>query len=137
MAFNSDCPLRFHCIVLLYTYYVLCISLSVVFQECTDPCCDARTCRLVTGAQCHKGECCSSQCRFKDSSSVCRSAVGECDIEDRCSGLSSDCPADTYAQDGTSCSNNQSYCFSGQCKLYNEQCQRHFQTSMYNICALH
>jgi disintegrin/metalloproteinase domain-containing protein 28 len=98
-------------------------------QECTDPCCDARTCRLVAGAQCHKGECCNSQCRFKDSLSVCRPSAGQCDIEDYCTGLSSDCPVDVYVQDGTTCNNDQWYCFSGQCRTYNEQCQRHFLTN--------
>ena len=100
-----------------------------MFQECTDPCCDARTCRLAAGAQCHKGECCDSRCRVKDASSLCRRATGECDIEDYCNGSSSDCPTDSYVQDGTSCDNDRHYCFSGQCKSYNAQCQKHFLTS--------
>ena len=83
----------------------------------------------MAGAQCHSGECCNSQCRFKDSLSVCRPSAGQCDIEDYCTGLLSDCPTDAYIQDSTTCNNNQSYCFSGQCKTYNIQCQRHFRTS--------
>ena len=36
-------------------------------EECNDHCCNARTCKPVTGAQCTKGECCTSTCQFKDS----------------------------------------------------------------------
>ena len=98
-------------------------------KECNDPCCDARTCRMAAGAQCMRGECCTSTCQFKPAGTSCRSSSRECDIEEHCSGGSSECPADVYLQDGTPCSNNQSYCFSGECKSYDKQCQYHFQSS--------
>ena len=37
-----------------------CLLVPHSSQECTDPCCDARTCQLAVGAQCDDGECCSN-----------------------------------------------------------------------------
>ena len=100
-------------------------------EECIDPCCNARTCKPVTGAQCTKGECCTSTYQFKDYGTACRNASGQCDVEEYCSGQSSECPADVYKQDGAACNNGQAYCFSGECQTYNQQCQYHFGTSEY------
>lgn len=98
-------------------------------QECDDPCCNARTCQLADGAQCTRGECCSNTCRFLSAGTTCRGSTGQCDIIERCTGQSAECPEDVYHQDGTSCNNNQAYCYSGKCKTYNQQCQTHFRTS--------
>ena len=108
-------------------YYFYCMF----FQECNDPCCDARTCRPAADAECTKGECCTSTCRFKTARTTCRRSRGQCDIEERCSGRSADCPADVYLQDGSSCNNNRAYCFSGECRTYDTQCQKHFKTSKF------
>jgi hypothetical protein len=97
--------------------------------ECDDPCCDAATCRPAAGAQCTKGECCTSTCQFKSPGTTCRGSSGQCDIEERCTGQSAECPSDVYIQDGSSCNNGQNYCFSGDCKTYDAQCQTHFGTS--------
>ena len=106
--------------------------MSLTFsQECDDPCCDAETCTLAAGAQCARGDCCSTNCQFKSSETVCRNASGDCDIEEHCSGYSGECPADVYLQDGSDCNNNQAYCFSGECKTYDAQCQELFLTSMF------
>ncbi|TDJ00385.1 MAG: DUF4215 domain-containing protein [Deltaproteobacteria bacterium] len=40
------------------------------------------------------GDCCSSSCQFEGSSTVCRIAVGPCDLAETCTGSSSACPAD-------------------------------------------
>ena len=93
---------------------------------------------MADSAQCTKGECCTSTCQFKAAGTTCRSSSGQCDIEEYCSGESSECPADVYLQDGTSCNNNQAYCFSGECQTYNKQCQYHFRSSeSLNIHSWH
>ena len=119
--------------------HVLCvisrdIIISLGIQECADPCCDATTCGLAVGAECTKGECCTNTCQFKSADTVCRASSGNCDIKERCTGQSADCPADVYLQDGSSCNNNQAFCFSGQCRTYNTQCQKHFRTSKHTFC---
>ena len=98
-------------------------------QECTDPCCNAATCQLASGAQCSAGACCTSTCQFVSYGTECRAASGECDIAEYCSGDSSDCPADETKLDGTSCSGNTGYCYSGMCPTHNAQCQRAFGMS--------
>ena len=113
----------------LFMGVLSCIFVWLFLQECDDPCCNARTCRPRDGAQCTKGECCTSTCQFKAYGTRCRSSSGQCDIEEYCSGESSECPADVYKQDGTSCNNNQAYCFSGECQTYDDQCQYHFGSS--------
>lgn len=106
--------------------------MRLFLQECDDPCCNARTCRPRDGAQCTKGECCTNTCQFKAYGTRCRSSSGQCDIEEYCSGESSECPTDVYKQDGTSCNNNQAYCFSGECQTYDDQCQYHFGSSEWS-----
>ena len=95
-------------------------------QECTDPCCNAATCQLASGAQCSAGPCCSSTCQFLSYGSQCRAAIGECDIAEYCPGDSADCPSDEYLHDGASCGGSAGYCFEGRCPTHNDQCQRAF-----------
>ena len=109
------------------SHIVTCLTF-LYLQECDDPCCNPRTCRPTDGAQCTKGECCSSTCQFKAYGTRCRSASGQCGIEEYCSGESSECPTDVYRQDGTTCNNNQAFCFSGECQTHDDQCQYHFGT---------
>ncbi len=40
------------------------------------------------------GDCCSATCRFEGSSTVCRIAVGPCDLAETCTGSSGACPTD-------------------------------------------
>jgi hypothetical protein len=109
-------------------------------QECDDPCCNPSTCRPREGAQCTRGQCCTSTCQFKAYGTTCRSADGGCDIEEYCSGESSECPTDVYKQDGSACNSNGAYCFSGECQTYDDQCQYHFasseQHSRYKECLM-
>ncbi|XP_072179341.1 uncharacterized protein [Diadema setosum] len=90
--------------------------------ECTDPCCDAATCRFTSGSTCAQGECCEN-CQLISAGTVCRSAAGECDVAEACDGVSGQCPEDTHVHDGTSCANGNGYCFLGRCPTLNNQCQ--------------
>ena len=91
---------------------------------CKNPCCDPNTCRLKSGYQCAYGGCCS-HCRLTVKGAICRRAYGKCDIEERCDGVSSLCPADLYVRDGTGCSahGQDGYCRKGRCWSHNSQCQ--------------
>jgi hypothetical protein len=40
---------------------------------------------------------------FAPDTTVCRSAAGACDVEEYCTGTSTDCPADAYEPEGTPC----------------------------------
>ena len=91
--------------------------------HCTNPCCNANTCQLTSGAQCAVGECCiTATCRYVSSGTVCRSSMGECDIQETCTGTSGGCPADVNVVDGTPCLSNTGYCIGGQCPTHAAQC---------------
>ena len=94
--------------------------------ECTDSCCNAATCQLAAGAVCSAGSCCSSTCQFRSQGTVCRAALGECDIVETCSGTSSECPVDDHRLDGTPCSSDTGYCYSGSCPSRDQQCSAAF-----------
>lgn len=94
--------------------------------ECTNPCCDAATCQLAANAQCSGGLCCSDMCQFISQGTMCRNAVGDCDIAELCDGLSSDCPIDDHILDGTPCDGDTGFCFSGSCPSYDQQCNAAF-----------
>ena len=95
-------------------------------QECTDNCCNANTCQLAAGAQCSAGACCNSTCQFRTYGTTCRTATGECDIAEYCSGDSGECPADDHRQYGTACASNTGYCYDGECPSHDAQCQFHY-----------
>src|SRR6185436_410181 len=40
------------------------------------------------------GDCCSPACQFESNGTVCRSAAGNCDVVETCTGASGTCPAD-------------------------------------------
>jgi len=93
----------------------------------TDTCCECATCTLKAGMECSSQEpCCDDTCQFKSSGTVCRAAVGECDLEEVCSGSSGVCPSDVGEQWGTACtdaSSNPSTCYGKVCqKSLEEQC---------------
>ncbi|XP_075763647.1 LOW QUALITY PROTEIN: disintegrin and metalloproteinase domain-containing protein 15 [Pelodiscus sinensis] len=92
-------------------------------EECTDPCCDAGTCRLVPGAECAAGDACCQHCKLRQAGSVCRQARGECDLPEFCDGLSPRCPPNVHLQDGQPCAGGQAYCYGGTCPTYQGQCQ--------------
>eukprot|EP00731_Ephydatia_muelleri_P029801 Em0021g324a len=78
--------------------------------------------RLAAGAQCTSGACCSN-CRFVAYGTPCRASNGECDVAEVCAGCSSQCPADQYVQDGTSCGSGIGYCYKGSCPTRDNQCK--------------
>ncbi|KAL2801806.1 Metallo-peptidase family M12-domain-containing protein [Aspergillus granulosus] len=66
---------------------------------------------------CAGNECC-------DGATFCRAAIGECDIEETCSGDEAACPSDRFEDDGASCgSGSDLFCSSGQCTNRDMQCQ--------------
>ena len=85
---------------------------------------DPKPCTLQKGVVCAKGECCTTDGKFKPAGSACRSAANQCDLTDTCSGSSADCGANTFKKDGTSCSETgpNSKCYKGACIGLDKQC---------------
>ena len=64
--------------------------------------------------------------QMKPKGSLCRHAVGDCDLDEVCSGESGECPTDLYIKNGKSCidiNGEQGFCFNGDCPTRNKQCQ--------------
>uniref|UniRef100_A0A4W4EWN8 ADAM metallopeptidase domain 28 n=1 Tax=Electrophorus electricus TaxID=8005 RepID=A0A4W4EWN8_ELEEL len=53
---------------------------------------------------------------------MCRPVRSECDLPEYCTGMSSECPEDTFRANGAPCSNNTGYCHGGQCPRRLDQC---------------
>ncbi|KIV98150.1 hypothetical protein PV10_01830 [Exophiala mesophila] len=87
-------------------------------------CCNAETCRFNEGAFCDPSNegCCTSQCQFAGSGTVCRESTGVCDPAETCSGTNGTCPSDTTAPDGEDCGQGLR-CASGQCTSRDLQCK--------------
>ncbi|XP_078264702.1 disintegrin and metalloproteinase domain-containing protein 12-like [Rhinoraja longicauda] len=91
--------------------------------QCSDPCCDAKTCRLKRAAKCSSlGPCCKN-CKFLSAGTVCRPRRGECDLPEYCSGSSQDCPNNHYMKDGYTCSKGNLYCNQGFCRSADNHCR--------------
>ncbi|XP_051972555.1 zinc metalloproteinase-disintegrin-like batroxstatin-1 [Xyrauchen texanus] len=90
-------------------------------QECTNPCCNATTCKLTEGSQCAVGECCD-KCKILSISHVCRPENDDCDLPEYCTGKSAECPEDVFTVNGLPCKNGKSYCYNGQCPTKEDQC---------------
>ncbi|KAI1456163.1 zinc metalloprotease mde10 [Annulohypoxylon moriforme] len=92
----------------------------------SNSCCDPTTCKFKDNAVCDPSneDCCSDQCQFKSSGSVCRDSTGSCDPQETCSGTSGACPSDVKAPDGQSCGASGAglTCASGQCTSRDLQC---------------
>ncbi|XP_048835347.1 disintegrin and metalloproteinase domain-containing protein 9 isoform X3 [Brienomyrus brachyistius] len=94
--------------------------------ECkNDPCCEPKTCKLKSWAQCADGACCKN-CRFLSAGSMCRATNDECDLPEYCNGTSSVCQSDSYKKNGHQCRSGTAYCYNGKCKHYDGQCQAIF-----------
>ncbi|KAG8441050.1 hypothetical protein GDO86_006695, partial [Hymenochirus boettgeri] len=91
------------------------------WRECTNPCCDAATCKLQETAKCAEGQCCEN-CQLKKGGSVCRPAKDDCDLADMCDGISAECPSDRFRVNGYTCNNGQGYCLNGKCPIMQDQC---------------
>eukprot|EP00090_Calanus_glacialis_P003082 TRINITY_DN12230_c0_g1_i1.p1 TRINITY_DN12230_c0_g1~~TRINITY_DN12230_c0_g1_i1.p1 ORF type:complete len:1327 (+),score=242.49 TRINITY_DN12230_c0_g1_i1:487-4467(+) len=91
----------------------------------SNPCCSPITCKLKIDAECSSGPCCDN-CRMKPKDTLCRHAVGECDLNEFCTGDSGECPANLYVKNGLSCLDMQGsdgFCFNGDCPTKGKQCQ--------------
>ncbi|XP_072280006.1 disintegrin and metalloproteinase domain-containing protein 8 isoform X2 [Pyxicephalus adspersus] len=91
-------------------------------EECTNPCCNATTCRLNEGAECAQGECCR-QCKIRPVGEMCRRRKGECDLPEYCTGTSAECPEDAFQENGLACSSGNGYCYNGACPSLGQQCK--------------
>ncbi|XP_075550092.1 disintegrin and metalloproteinase domain-containing protein 10 homolog [Dermacentor variabilis] len=103
-------------------------------QDCgADVCCYAREhgeinrkpCTLRPGAACSpsNGACCSTDCRFHNTSTACR-PEDDCTFEAYCTGTSGECPSSDWKPDGTLCNHATQLCDAGECsqsvcRLYN------------------
>ncbi|XP_069720060.1 disintegrin and metalloproteinase domain-containing protein 9-like [Phaenicophaeus curvirostris] len=91
-------------------------------QECTNPCCDAATCKLKPGSQCAQGLCCEN-CKFKVAGAECRPKMDSCDLPEYCNGSTAYCPDDMYIMNGYPCDNRKAYCYYGVCRSFDSQCE--------------
>ncbi|KAA0703351.1 Disintegrin and metalloproteinase domain-containing protein 12 [Triplophysa tibetana] len=94
-----------------------------LLDECNDPCCNASTCKLVSGAQCSSDGICCENCKLRVAGRVCREPLGECDLPEYCTGTSPYCPPNVFLQNGETCKDGSSYCYGGMCASLDEQCQ--------------
>ncbi|KAL1403274.1 hypothetical protein pipiens_005739 [Culex pipiens pipiens] len=93
-------------------------------ESCDNPCCDAKLCRLKSGAVCATGECCDlTSCQLKQAATVCRAAHSECDLPEYCTGSSEHCPRDVFRRDTESCADGKAYCSNGECRTRDDQCR--------------
>lgn len=77
--------------------------------ECTSSfCADGVCCNTACGGACDAcsvaaGALVNGTCALLGTSRVCRAAANSCDVEERCTGSSPDCPANAFAMSGASC----------------------------------
>ncbi|XP_043534817.1 disintegrin and metalloproteinase domain-containing protein 8a isoform X2 [Chiloscyllium plagiosum] len=90
-------------------------------EECTNPCCNATTCKFKEGAECAAGACCQN-CKIKSAGQLCRAAQNDCDLPDYCNGESAECSEDAFKMNGSPCSNGNGYCYNGQCPTHQQHC---------------
>ncbi|KAM6531784.1 hypothetical protein FSOLCH5_001235 [Fusarium solani] len=99
--------------------------------SCKDnPCCDGSKCKFKGEAECDytNEDCCTKQCKFSSSGTVCRASTGPCDPEEKCTGKDANCPKDEHKDDGTDCGDGLK-CASGQCTSRDQQCRTMWQNS--------
>ncbi|XP_072507651.1 disintegrin and metalloproteinase domain-containing protein 22 isoform X1 [Notamacropus eugenii] len=96
-----------------------CGTLAECAREGADCC---KKCTLTEDSQCSDGLCCK-KCKFQPMGTVCREAVNDCDIQETCTGNSSQCAPNIHKMDGYSCDNLQGICFGGRCKTRDRQCK--------------
>ncbi|XP_078703112.1 disintegrin and metalloproteinase domain-containing protein 11-like isoform X5 [Branchiostoma floridae x Branchiostoma belcheri] len=90
------------------------------YKRCVK-CCDS--CMLAEEAKCAHGECCDlSTCKFKEKHTSCRAPVNACDLEEKCTGESGECPDNLYKQDGQLCEVD-GHCYYGECRTRTNQCK--------------
>ncbi|KAJ8005869.1 hypothetical protein DPEC_G00122390 [Dallia pectoralis] len=90
-------------------------------EDCTNPCCNATSCKLTKGSECAAGECCED-CKILPLTKECRKQSDVCDLAEYCTGKSAFCPEDVFAVNGISCKEDMGYCYNGQCPKHQDQC---------------
>ncbi|XP_028327150.1 disintegrin and metalloproteinase domain-containing protein 22 isoform X2 [Gouania willdenowi] len=85
-----------------------------------ENCC--KNCTLTQGSNCSNGLCCNN-CQMEVMGVRCRDAVNDCDIPEKCTGNSSQCPPNVHKMDGYTCEKDQGRCFNGRCKTKDSQCK--------------
>nr|XP_040130668.1 disintegrin and metalloproteinase domain-containing protein 21-like [Ictidomys tridecemlineatus] len=99
-------------------------------KECyTSGCCNTE-CTFTEGSSCDRGACCAN-CTHSPMMTLCRTVQNVCDLPEHCSGSDSNCPEDTYLQDGTPCSQD-GYCYNGNCTDRTIHCKEIFGESAKN-----
>ena len=61
------------------------------------------------------GDCCSPTCEIESATTVCRPAIGTCDVAETCSGSSGTCPTDSFVASGDACADDGNACTSDVC----------------------
>ncbi len=63
---------------------------------------------MVSQPECTSGVCCDiATGKFKSSTTMCRAAVGNCDVAEYCTGSSASCPADSYKSSSYVCNSKE------------------------------
>ncbi len=101
-------------------------------EDCSgiDPCCNGSICQLDAGAECSDfNDSCCQACQVVAAAPevVCRSRRSPCDFDEACTGLSKDCPADTFLPAGGACQDtrgNTGACYFGDCRSRGTQCEQ-------------
>jgi hypothetical protein len=110
-------------------------------EDCTTPCCNATTCKMMQNATCATGACCDTNtCQVKPATTSCRSSRGECDLAEYCDGSREYCPSDIYLQNGQTCLNDKGYCYHGKCSTHDGQCSKLWGPtgkSSHSLCYQH
>ena len=72
--------------------------------------------------------CCTDQCKFRDSSKLCRKAQGACDKPEYCTGRPGTCPHNIFYNNGKNCKTNgdEGHCYSGKCVTKDGNCRKLF-----------
>lgn len=79
---------------------------------------------LHSNASCATGECCDlNTCHPRTAGTECRSADGECDLPEYCTGESEYCPQDYFKRDTELCADGKAYCYEGTCQSHTDQCK--------------
>ena len=83
-------------------------------QFCINDCCNPYTCKLKDGKQCFSGHCCRN-CMLSPVGTVCRRSYDQCDLQEACDGIHSQCPENIYHRDGKDCHEHDmdGYCHQG------------------------
>ncbi|GAB0096482.1 uncharacterized protein DMENIID0001_120060 [Sergentomyia squamirostris] len=93
-------------------------------EYCDNSCCDPYTCMLHANASCATGECCDlDTCRPRTAGTVCRTADGECDLPEFCTGESEYCPNNVFKRDTEECRGGKAFCYQGSCRSRADQCK--------------